>query len=340
MRGRFTRILVFPDADDQPPLVNEGCIGAPVPANVGCELQYRLFVVGLRVGGMLRATVPEAAIEKDRHASAGKHDVRPGPHVANAHQHVLAEAQANAVKLLSEVDAQGLVSLDLFESIARRTPGLVAHDPADRTLVAPTGGELTAWQATPRRTWTPRRVRRHAACSGSSAADLDERRRHLRACDGWQVRWSRRDELGAHRARESDPAAQLAASSRPRRWRPLPPRSSAPCGCPDQSMLDRDGPRTGTSRVVSLRDARTSERPATSIRSPTSETRAPSNRARNRTRRPTACNAATTGPYPLGRGIGHWQRVLPPVPAINRASRQDRSTRPQFLTSDARALIR
>ena len=70
--------LVLPDPHHPPARVGEPTVGGAVARDVGVELGPPPRPVVPRRGGVLRAAVPEAAVDEDHHAGAGEDEVAAG----------------------------------------------------------------------------------------------------------------------------------------------------------------------------------------------------------------------------------------------------------------------
>jgi hypothetical protein len=73
--GRIDGILVFPYTDDSPPCVPQSLIGVGVAGNIAIDFGSPKFGVLLGWPVVLRASVPEAAVEENRNPGAGEDDV-------------------------------------------------------------------------------------------------------------------------------------------------------------------------------------------------------------------------------------------------------------------------
>jgi hypothetical protein len=77
--GRFVGTLMRPDANDTPTRGTQASIGIRVSGAVGLDFVTPKLRVALWPGGVLRATVPEAAIDEDGDSGAGKNDIGDPP---------------------------------------------------------------------------------------------------------------------------------------------------------------------------------------------------------------------------------------------------------------------
>lgn len=73
------RVLVLPNADDQPASLGQGSIGVAVPYNICLKLASPPDPVGAWRRRMLRTAMPEATVHKDRDTLACKCDVDCAP---------------------------------------------------------------------------------------------------------------------------------------------------------------------------------------------------------------------------------------------------------------------
>jgi len=91
--------LVFPDADDFPACGRQRGIGDTVTLNVPAQLRIPVPDVDGRLAAMLRAAVPEAAVDEHSDPASGERDIGPDPIPARKVQAiVLAVAVAPAVQ--------------------------------------------------------------------------------------------------------------------------------------------------------------------------------------------------------------------------------------------------
>src|SRR5690606_23923984 len=77
--GGPLRILVLPDANDQPTCVGEATVGLRVALTITPDLHRPDFGVGGGFGVMLRTAVPEAAVEEHGHLGPGEDHVCGSP---------------------------------------------------------------------------------------------------------------------------------------------------------------------------------------------------------------------------------------------------------------------
>jgi hypothetical protein len=87
---------VLPETDDCPTSCLEFSVVAGIALNVAFELSLPPGGVGFRCGSMLGASVPEASVHEDRHASATKDDVCAAAHRGNRAL-VLSKPQSSSV---------------------------------------------------------------------------------------------------------------------------------------------------------------------------------------------------------------------------------------------------
>lgn len=120
------RVLMFPDSDDQPPGRREPGIGVSIPNAVPLKLLVPVPSVHLRSSpGVIRASVPKAAVNEDCHFGGSEHDIYSS---ASAGHHGLVESKAKT------------------EPVQRPAHGDFRHGVLDRLSLHPearlwTGGE-------------------------------------------------------------------------------------------------------------------------------------------------------------------------------------------------------
>ena len=73
--GSLFKVLVLPEACDVPSRLLESFIGVPVASLVSLDLCSPVGGVLLWPGPMDRATMPEAAVDEDRHTFPGENDI-------------------------------------------------------------------------------------------------------------------------------------------------------------------------------------------------------------------------------------------------------------------------
>lgn len=76
-RGADCRVLVFPEPENGPPLVDETSVGVSITLDVPVELLDPPLLPGGRDRRVLRARVPEAAVDEYSEPGSGESDVRP-----------------------------------------------------------------------------------------------------------------------------------------------------------------------------------------------------------------------------------------------------------------------
>jgi hypothetical protein len=77
--GRFAGALMRPYANDTPTRSTEASIGVRISGAIGFDFITPKLRVALRPGGVLRAPMPETAIDEDGDSDTGKHDVGDAP---------------------------------------------------------------------------------------------------------------------------------------------------------------------------------------------------------------------------------------------------------------------
>ena len=75
--GGHDRVIVFPHSDDRPTRLGERCVGRPISSHVRLELLRPPLLVRLREGCVLRATMPETAVDEHRDPLAREGDIGP-----------------------------------------------------------------------------------------------------------------------------------------------------------------------------------------------------------------------------------------------------------------------
>lgn len=95
-------VFVFPCPDHLPPGRIERYDSRFIAFDVPAELRDPVVLVALGRDVMVRAAVPEAAIDEDHDTSASEDDVRLDPNSVAADEQVLSEAQPSTVKLRPE----------------------------------------------------------------------------------------------------------------------------------------------------------------------------------------------------------------------------------------------
>src|SRR5215213_5860003 len=100
-RRRY-RILVLPHPDDRPRLGAQSGVDPPVSFDVGSELGHPVIPVPRGHVLVELATVPEATIHEDGHASTREADVHMTTTWSGSDEAVLPEPQASAVKLRTQ----------------------------------------------------------------------------------------------------------------------------------------------------------------------------------------------------------------------------------------------
>src|ERR1700761_5529678 len=73
---------MFPESDYGPPGFAESGVGGPVPFDVTAELRLPVPGVGRRLTPVIRAAVPEAAVNEHGDPAGGEHDVGTDPDAA------------------------------------------------------------------------------------------------------------------------------------------------------------------------------------------------------------------------------------------------------------------
>src|SRR5688572_5751010 len=68
-------VLVLPHADDLPASASQHVVNLAIPISVPAQLRHPVVTVGLRDHLVLRAVVPEAAVDEDGDSGAGEDDV-------------------------------------------------------------------------------------------------------------------------------------------------------------------------------------------------------------------------------------------------------------------------
>jgi hypothetical protein len=107
--GRLARVVVFPHSDNRPPCCCQGCVCVLITAPVAFELLGPPRRIGLGLLAMLRASVPEAAIDEDRDALPRENDVDSSS-MAGQHRQVHPVPQPKGVERLPKSDFRGRVS--------------------------------------------------------------------------------------------------------------------------------------------------------------------------------------------------------------------------------------
>jgi hypothetical protein len=89
---------VLPDADDGPAMVLERSVYGGVPLRIPTEFRAAIASVDSRLASVVRASMPEAAIQKHRHPVSGKGDVGLYFQLASSDKQVLTKPQAFSMK--------------------------------------------------------------------------------------------------------------------------------------------------------------------------------------------------------------------------------------------------
>ena len=77
--GGFLRYLMLPDANDHETVLDEPRIGVAIPTAVRLDFFPPPRVVGLGPSPVVGATMPEAAIDKDRDPSRSEYEIGSTP---------------------------------------------------------------------------------------------------------------------------------------------------------------------------------------------------------------------------------------------------------------------
>lgn len=102
--GDFAGVFVFPEPDRGPAKCVQSPVRVGVPRTIGLDLLAPEICIALRPGAVLRATVPETAIDEDGYPCTGENDVGGAPQPGqNWHLETITEA----------LGVQGLTEADL-----------------------------------------------------------------------------------------------------------------------------------------------------------------------------------------------------------------------------------
>lgn len=125
--SRHDRVFVLPYADRRPTLGSESRLDLSVSLHVSCELGLPVGAVHPRHVRVLRAAVPEAAVDEDGETRAGEGDVNSyRPPARDSDRIVAAEAEPGAVKgrAESELGPSVPLSVALHDRGRRRRGGM------------------------------------------------------------------------------------------------------------------------------------------------------------------------------------------------------------------------
>src|SRR5918999_5977056 len=125
VRGQL-RILMLPDADDDPAGSCERHVVTSVAGAVGGDFRDPVTAVRGRERAMVRTAMPVAAVDEDCYATPGEDDVGPDAHVAEVETQVATEAKPAGV--------QGRAQPLLWRRIAAM---VCTHRPPRRLVTGP-----------------------------------------------------------------------------------------------------------------------------------------------------------------------------------------------------------
>jgi len=116
-RGHL-RVLVLPDAYDFPPRVSQQSVDPSISRDVRFDLLAPEGTVPFRPAGVLRAPVPEAAIDVDRDARSDERDICSGAKACDGRM-ILAVSQAAREQSLSKGNfGGGVLTADTLHACA------------------------------------------------------------------------------------------------------------------------------------------------------------------------------------------------------------------------------
>src|SRR5580692_13001245 len=95
---RLRERYVLPEPDHRPAGLRERLVGGAVTLDVPGQLRRPVPVIVLRLAAVVRAGVPEAAVDEHGDLAAGKRDVRADPAQRQVEPEVLAVAVAPGVQ--------------------------------------------------------------------------------------------------------------------------------------------------------------------------------------------------------------------------------------------------
>ena len=105
-QGSVMEILMFPDTDRQPTEFDQRFVVAAISGDISVQLRFPPGPVGFRQYPVVRATVPETAVEKHGDTCPCEHHVWGTGKPA----HMLPESEAETVQFTAQTDLAGRIA--------------------------------------------------------------------------------------------------------------------------------------------------------------------------------------------------------------------------------------